>query len=279
MPEILTHPVPPASGRRLTALITVTIMIMAVSSSTRAENPPAPGFNEAGSDSEAIRLADATMRAMGGRAAWDETRYLTWNFFGMRRHVWDKLAGDLRVEWTDRNSGVRHVVLMNLDSGEGRAYEDERELTVDEVVQARIKSARTAWINDSYWLFMPYKLKDTGVTLTHLGPRETAAGEAAEVLQLTFEEIGETPENKYHVYIDPESKLVVQWDFFAHHDDTSPALSTPWKNWQRYGRIKLSDDRGDGRRHTELAVADEIDRAVFVDPAPIAIAELFGRQR
>ncbi|TVQ57098.1 MAG: hypothetical protein EA377_01200 [Phycisphaerales bacterium] len=260
-------------------LLVLSLVILSVASCAQDENPPAPGFNEEDSDARAIELADAVMRAMGGRDAWDQTRYLTWNFFGVRRHVWDKHTGDLRVDWADRETGAAYVVLMNLDSGEGSVYEDGREITDEEVIQARLDFARTAWINDSYWIFMPYKLKDTGVTLTHIGTRDTAAGESAEVVQLTFEGVGETPENKYHVYIDPDSKLVVQWDFFARYDDQSPALSTPWTNWEQYARIMLSDDRGNGRRHSEVAVADEIDRSVFADPAPIEIAELFGPQR
>ncbi len=260
-------------------LLLLSTVILSAAACAQDDNPPAPGFNSEASDARAVELADAVMRALGGRAAWDQTRYLTWNFFGVRRHVWDKLAGDLRVEWTDRETGAEYVVLMNLDSGVGSVHEDGRTLTDEELVQARLDFARTAWINDSYWIFMPYKLKDTGVTLTHIGERETAAGESAEIVQLSFEGVGETPENKYHVYIDPESMLVVQWDFFAHRDDESPVFSTPWDNWRSYGRIRLSDDRGDNRRHTGVAVADEIDRSVFADPAPIEISELFGPQR
>ena len=46
-----------------------------------ADNPPAPGFNTADSDPKAIALADEVMAAMGGRANWDATRYITWRFF------------------------------------------------------------------------------------------------------------------------------------------------------------------------------------------------------
>ncbi len=40
-------------------------------------NPPAPGFDEAGSDRRAIELADRVMARLGGRSAWDGTWYLT----------------------------------------------------------------------------------------------------------------------------------------------------------------------------------------------------------
>lgn len=242
-------------------------------------NPPAPGFNAAASDKEAIALADATMRAMGGRAAWDRTRTLTWNFFGLRRHVWDKHTGHLRVEYVDRESGAPVPVLMNLNTGEGRVWHDRREITDEKTLAAMLEHARSAWVNDSYWMFMPYKLKDTGVTLKYVGRRTTTEGEEAEVIQLTFEQVGDTPENKYLVYIDPESKLVVQWDFYRRASDDEPAMSTPWTSWRRYGEILLSDSRGGNRVHTDVGVADQLPQRVFKTPDPIDVATLFGMNR
>ena len=61
------------------------------------ENPAAPGFNQANSDAKAIALADAVMEAQGGRQAWDETRFLDWNFFGRRRLLWDKQENKVRI--------------------------------------------------------------------------------------------------------------------------------------------------------------------------------------
>ena len=51
-------------------------------------NPAAEGFDAAGSDAKAITVADEVMEKMGGRANWDNTRYVTWKFFGRRMHVW-----------------------------------------------------------------------------------------------------------------------------------------------------------------------------------------------
>ncbi len=72
-------------------------------------NPPAPGFNLADSDPEAIRIADQVMEALGGRKNWDKTRYLKWNFFGKRRHTWDRYTGNYRLE------AGNLLVLMNLN--------------------------------------------------------------------------------------------------------------------------------------------------------------------
>lgn len=46
---------------------------------------------------------------------------------------------------------------------------------------------------------MPYKLKDSGVTLKYKGEGQTEEGEPAQVLVLTFKDVGVTPQNKYEV--------------------------------------------------------------------------------
>ena len=61
-------------------------------------NPPMQGFNEADSDEQAIKIADQVMEAMGGRAAWEDTRYIAWNFFGRRDLFWDKQTGDVQID-------------------------------------------------------------------------------------------------------------------------------------------------------------------------------------
>ncbi len=131
----------------------------------------------------------------------------------------------------------------------------------------------SAWINDSYWMFMPYKLKDSGVTLRYVGSGTMQDGREAEVLELTFEGVGRTPENKYHVYVADDTGLVEQWDFYRHADDPEPAFQIPWHDWKRHGEILLSGDRGESG-HTDIAVYDEVPRTVFTDPAPVDAAAL-----
>ena len=59
-------------------------------SETKEVNPAAEGFNQTNSDAQAIAIADEVMLAMGGREAWDNTRYLCWKFFGRDELIWDK---------------------------------------------------------------------------------------------------------------------------------------------------------------------------------------------
>ena len=226
------------------------------------DNPPAPGFNLAGSDAKAIAIADEVMEKLGGRENWDKTRYLTWRFFGRRMHVWDKWTGDIRVEREDE------IILMNLHTKQGRAWKAGQEITHPDSLVKPLQAGYEAWINDSYWVFMPYKLKDSGVTLKYVGEGRMADSSAADILQLTFENVGVTPQNKYLVYVDKSTRLVGQWDFYPNASDSLPRFSNPWKNWQKFGNILLSDDRGRGK-HSDLAVFDELPAAVFQSPEPV----------
>jgi len=235
-------------------------------------NPPAAGFLADESDAEAIELADRVMLRLGGRGAWDETRFVSWRFFGSRFHVWDKHTGDIRVEGVDRESQEPFTILMNLNTKKGRAWQSGVEITEPEALAGLLDMGEAAWINDSYWMFMPYKLKDSGVALRALGEGTLLDGRAADVLELTFREVGRTPDNKYHVYVARDTGLVEQWDFFANAADENPQFQVPWRNWRRHGQILLSDDRG-SRQHTDIAVFDELAPAVLTSPDAIDLAD------
>ena len=220
---------------------------------TAEANPASKGFNAADSDERAISIADSVMLAMGGRKAWDNTHFLQWTFFGRRSLLWDKFTGDVRIEIPADSA----VYIVNINSLAGKAREGERVIENPDTLQARLQRAKSIWINDSYWLLMPFKLKDSGVALKYLGQDTTQAGAPAFVLQLTFQEVGDTPENKYHVYVDTNSYLVRQWAFFAKAGDAVPAFITPWDDYQPYGQILLSGNRG----KRELANINVLDKA------------------
>jgi hypothetical protein len=234
----------------------------------QGENPPQQGFDLRGSDPKAIQIADEVMKALGGRKAWDDTRYLTWNFFGRRTHVWDKYTGDLRFE----NEGT--VTILNLNSKKGRVWRNGQEVTDPAELGKALYDAESAWINDSYWVFMPYKLKDTGVTLKYLGKGTTEAGASSDVLELTFENVGRTPQNKYHVYVDDRTRLVTQWNYYQNASDPEPSFKIPWLDWERHGKILLSANRGE-RKHQDLAVLGSVPDSLFREPAPVDLRPRF----
>lgn len=229
----------------------------------QSDNPAADGFNTKASDAKAIEIADQVMESMGGRAAWDNTRYLRWTFFGRRTLLWDKWTGSVRIDFVEDGK----VQLVNIHTGEGKAWKNGEYVSEPDSLAKELALAKSIWINDSYWLCMPFKLKDSGVTLKYLGD-EGAADSLAHKLQLTFEEVGDTPENKYWVYVDVDTKLVNAWSFFTQYGDESPRFTTPWIDYERKGQVLLSGNRGRGKL-TDIAVFTEIPEEVFEMADPI----------
>lgn len=225
------------------------------------DNPPAEGFNLDLSDPAAIELADSVMWAQGGRAAWDETRFISWNFFGRRKLAWDKQEGRVRIESLPDST----IYLLDMKTGKGRVRIKNTELVEADTLGKMLKRAERIWINDSYWLVMPFKLKDSGVTLKYLGEDTLQTGGFCNVLQLTFENVGSTPENKYHVYVDRKDNLVKQWAYFEKATQDTASAIWPFDNYKQYGKILLSAERSDGRGPKEVSVNDALPDALFTE--------------
>lgn len=219
--------------------------------SSSGGNPACEGFDSAHSDPRAIAIADQVMEALGGRAAWDSTRVIEWTFAGKRKLLWDKATGDFRLD-----DGAR-VVLMNLQSGQGRVFEGGEEVVRDaDKKREALDRAYKIWVNDSYWLVMPYKLKDSGVTLNYAGEGKLPDGRACDLLKLTFARVGVTPENGYELYVSKDKHLVEQWSYFKRADDAAPSMTTTWADWQRYGKILLASQHAGGPSTDKIAVYD-----------------------
>lgn len=222
-------------------------------------NTPALGFNTEGSDAKAIEIADSVMKACGGRYAWDQTRYIRWTFFNNRTLVWDKTQNRVRIEFN--NSDMK--ILLNLSDMTGKVWQNGAILTQPDSIKKYLERGKGIWINDSYWLVMPFKLKDSGVTLKYLGKRNNTVGSECDVLELTFNAVGSTPDNKYNVYVNPSSRLVVQWDYFKKYTDEKPSMSTPWADYRGLGNIMLALNRGEGRSMLPMGVYKSIPDSVF----------------
>lgn len=226
-----------------------------------AENPPAEGFDLAHSDPAAIELADSIMAAMGGRKNWDETRFISWNFFGRRNLVWDKRQGDVRIESIPDST----IYLLNVNDLKGRVQVRGQEITEADSLAKMLQKGKGIWINDSYWLVMPFKLKDTGVTLKYLGEDITLSGLKCNVLELTFRDVGVTPNNKYRAYVDFKDNLVKQWAYYKDASQDSASQIWPWDNYRKYGNILLSADRSDNRGPRNVRVDEKLPGSIFTE--------------
>jgi hypothetical protein len=233
-------------------------------------NPAAEGFNENDSDLKAIEIADKVMASMGGRKNWDNTHFLCWNFFGSRQLIWDKWTGDVRIE--SYRDSIQYIV--NINTMKGRASVKGKEVTDPDSLTQLLDHARRIWINDSYWLIMPYKLKDSGVTLKYLREDTTQEGIDSDVLQLTFNKVGVTPENKYEVWVDKESSMVRQWAYYRYDTLQEPGFVTPWQDWERKGTVMLSGNRGDKGSLSDIMVLDKCPENTFSSFDPINLRQV-----
>ena len=213
-------------------------------------------------ENRSLDIADEVMRAEGGQKNWDATRVICWKFFESRTLVWDKWTGDVRIDFLKRDLKI----ILNLNSMKGRLWLNGAETTQPDSLKKYLERGRRIWINDSYWLVMPFKLKDDGVTLKIVGEGKTEAGRDADILQLTFDNVGVTPENKYHVWVDKKTRLVSQWAFFKKLSDEKPDFINEWSDYQTYGSIKLSGSRGkESGTMTPIRVLDAPPNGAFSD--------------
>lgn len=229
----------------------------------------------AASDAKAVALADEVMAALGGRQAWAATRYLRFDFAVEREgktalsraHTWDKGTGRYRLEGQDKQ-GRRLLSILNLNSKAGSAWRDGRRLSGDEE-KKQIEDAYATWVNDTYWLLMPYKLRDPGVRLSMAGPEKSAGGEWDKLL-LSFDSVGLTPKDRYWVWVNRKTRLVDRWDYIL-DGGPGPATTFLWKGWRTYGGIRLAPERVDPNRGTRilfpvLETPESVPDAAFAPP-------------
>ncbi|MCB1054541.1 MAG: hypothetical protein KDD11_03410 [Acidobacteria bacterium] len=239
------------------------LLVAAAPGSLADEASPAP------EDLRAQSVAERTLEAMGGRDAWQATHVLRFTFAGARTHVWDRLTGRHRLDGTTRE-GQRYTVLDDLGQRTGRVWIDGEEIH-GRTAEDWLDRAYGAWVNDTYWLLMPYKLLDPGVHLAY-GGRQTFDGRPCDVLELAFGSVGLTPGDRYTVYVDADTGLVAGWAYVLESfDPGQEATAWTWGNWQRYGGILLASERkmvgGDRELPlTEIAVYDRLPDSVFEDP-------------
>ena len=227
------------------------------SESTQATVPVEKGS----ADAKSKTIADNIITAMGGQEKWDNTNYLSWTFFGSRKLVWDKQGSRARIE----NPRDTSLYLVDLNTLEGRYFKNGNEITDTAILNKKMTQAKYIWINDSYWLAMPFKLRDPGVNLKYVREDTIPGGLDASVLQLTFNAVGNTPENKYEVYVDHKDNLIKQWSFFKSADQADPPRSWPWDNYQDFNGLLMSTDRSDKSGPSEVMVYDVMDEKVFTE--------------
>jgi hypothetical protein len=215
----------------------------------------APGAASAAdaSDPEAVAVADQVMAALGGKAAWNALPGLRWTFGAeirdtvrsSRRHSWNKHTGWHRVEGVDR-AGDRYVIAHHLDSGEGRAWVAGNAIEGDSLAKL-IQRGKALWVNDTYWMLMPYKLRDPGVILGMDEPR-TIDGRLCDRLTLRFEGVGLTPGDRYWVDVERATRRVCGWEMLLQGQEPPPVRYT-WERWESHDGLWFPTAHRQGDRN------------------------------
>jgi hypothetical protein len=224
----------------------------------------------ADSDARAVEIAETVMERLGGRDAWEATRYIRWDFFGSRTHYLDKHTGNVRMEIPERRDDEGELqrpellVLMNVNTRQGKVWA-AGEPVDGEKLEEYLDLGHQIWINDSYWMFMPYKLLDPGVTLRYEGEQRLEDGRPCDALEMTFDEgVGYTPENRYVVCVARDTGLVEQWSFFADAEDEEARFTLPWGGWRQFGGIWLATEHGQGK-DWKIEVAEQLPQSLFTE--------------
>lgn len=267
-PALSPHPNP----RRVSALATLplaTLLLLTL----LLPGPAGASEPSANANPDPVRIAEATVEAMGGEEAWDHVGLLSFQFAGRRSHHWDRSSGRHRVEG-ETQEGESYLVIHHLDTRQGRVWLDGAEIHGDRAAEL-LENAYGAWVNDTYWLLMPLKLTDPGVVLTYEGT-EVFDGATYDVLGLAFEGVGLTPGDRYWAYIHRGTGLMDRWAYRlqSQPEDAEPTVWL-WQDWEWYGpdeaRVRLAPKRSAeaGGRTLELGpieVSNAVPEALFTGP-------------
>jgi hypothetical protein len=149
------------------------------------------------------------------------------------QHVWNLPAGTDEVKWKDKQ-GKDHQVTANLATPASDGEE---------------KTAYARWVNDSYWLLAPLKIRDRGVKVEAGGPKELN-GVTYETLRLSFDQVGLTPTDHYVFYLDPQTKLPHAWDYIP---KSGEGMQATWEKYQTFGGLNLATEHNFNGKTIRLA--------------------------
>jgi hypothetical protein len=225
-------------------------------------------------DPKAAAVAEALESAMGGQSAWEKVPYIRFDFVAevpgrpeMRfRHWWDKRTGRDRVEGPN-DQGKMVTAIVRLSDRKGKSFT----AGVPDADSSNTQMGYERWVNDSYWLMMPFKLRDPGTRLKYSGRKKGEHGVEYDLLELTFEKgVGLTPGDHYWLYVNTKTHLLERWDYLLESmKGKSPATAT-WEGWTQVGPVKLASvHHFPGKpavlKFEHLAAPATMDEAVFRD--------------
>ncbi len=230
-----------------------------------------PETGNADQPTRADELARLAIDGIGGEENWSRAKAIQFDFGSTsdgettirRRHLWDRSSGQYRIEYEGREDV--DLVLLNTNSGAGVAYRKGMEVDTDSIQNELVKAAIHHHLNDIYWLILPLKLFDPGVS-RGVGVDSTGR----EYLTLSFDSVGYTPDDKYRIRIDSETGLIESWEF-ALQNSPDQWRKFEWTKYKRFPDLGVTlseaklNESGNGVVTPVRFVRDEVEPAWFSD--------------
>jgi len=221
----------------------------------------------------ANELITKGMGYLGASKLLAEARYLTFTraverngqLEGPREHTWDRYEGDYVLKYSDRD-GHAYRVFFNINTKQGVAIKDDQRLEGAEAAEV-LEKAYALFINDTYWLLMPAKLKDPGVHVLFYGHgEEDQYGHKTDRFRLEFDDgVGLTPGDEYDVEISSAGE-VLKWKYTLQDGTEGEWL---WQDLEdcgmglRFHKRKYSPATQVAIVYPQVEFSREMDRSVF----------------
>jgi len=269
-------------GRRATAqavALALMFALAALAAIAGAKTPPPPMGK---ADEKGAAVAAQMDNALGGMSAWGSVPYVRFDFVIVKdgkevarfRHWWDKRRGIDRVEGPD-DKGRMVAAIVNLQSRTGKSFTAGLPDRDSSEVAAQVDNGYQRWVNDSYWLMMPFKVRDPGTNLKYSGVKKGADGVDYDVLELTFDKgVGLTSGDHYWLYVNPKTHLMDRWDMLLQSmDPKGPPSSATWEDWTKVGPVRIATmHHFQGKtaflRFENVALPPSMDESIFTDARP-----------
>lgn len=182
---------------------------------------PLPTGGKTGPEADALARK---MEAVVNKPAWDQTRFVSWEFRTGTTYLWDKVATAVSVAWGD------NLVLLRTTDRSGMAYHQGQEVTDAAAKQKLLEQAWEKFANDSFWLCAPMKAFDPGTSREIYTQKD-----GTEALLVHYSSGGVTPGDSYLWLLDTNGRPRA-WQLWV---STIPigGLTFTWEDWTGGGAL------------------------------------------
>ncbi|QNL22986.1 hypothetical protein HZR84_13895 [Hyphobacterium sp. CCMP332] len=187
---------------------------------------------------EAEKLADRMLMALNKRA-WDSVKVVSWSYPPGHHYTWFKKLDSVIVNWENI------TVYLNTKAKKGRVQSKTTISSKD--TSEIIQTAYEYFINDSFWLGAPFKVRDSGTK------RKVVNYEGNKALLVTYTSGGVTPGDTY-LWILDDNYRPKSWKFWVSIIPVGGVEFT-WDDWKSINGALISTSHK-GPLNLKIEVSD-----------------------